>query len=159
MTSNILLRDVVEGDLPIFYKQQLDPEANYIAAFSAKSPADRKAFDTKWSRILSDGSVLIKTIVYSRRVAGHILSYENVGEFELSFWLGKMFWGHGIASQALSEFLKKVHRLRPVYARVAKDNLGSIHVLEKCGFSFESESKGFANARGKEIDELLYIRE
>jgi RimJ/RimL family protein N-acetyltransferase len=42
-----------------------------------------------------------------------------------------------------------------MYARVAKDNLASRRVLEKCGFTVIGEDKGFANARGQEIDELL----
>lgn len=45
MTGDITLRDVNEGDLPIFFEQQLDPDANQMAAFTApRDPADRDAF-------------------------------------------------------------------------------------------------------------------
>ena len=40
-------------------------------------------------------------------------------------------------------------------ARVAKDNLGSRRVLEKRGFAIVGEARGFANARGEEIEELV----
>ncbi len=63
--------------------------------------------------------------------------------------------GKGIATRALSDFLAHVNRTRPMYARVAKDNLGSRRVLEKCGFKIVGESKGFAKARGEEIEELV----
>ncbi|HKA21153.1 MAG TPA: GNAT family N-acetyltransferase, partial [Blastocatellia bacterium] len=36
MTSDVLLREVTEGDLPIFFEQQRDPAANRMAAFTAK---------------------------------------------------------------------------------------------------------------------------
>jgi RimJ/RimL family protein N-acetyltransferase len=50
------------------------------------------------------------------------------------------------------------NQVRPIYARVARDNFGSRRVLEKCGFKIIGESKGFANARGEEIEELLELQ-
>ena len=79
------------------------------------------------------------------------------GDPELSYWLGKEFWGRGIATQALALFLDVVS-VRPVYARVAKDNVGSIRVLEKNGFELKEQGKWYSNARGKEVDELVWIR-
>lgn len=64
-----------------------------------------------------------------------------------------MIWGEN--TWALTVFLTQHNKTRPIYARVAKDNQGSRRVLEKCGFKIISESKGFANARGQEIEELL----
>ena len=75
---------------------------------------------------------------------------------EVGYWIGQEFWGKGIATQALRLFLEKV-ALRPMYARAAKDNLASIRVLQKCGFTICGESKGYANARGCEIEEVLFI--
>jgi len=53
MISDLLLRDVVEDDLSIFFEQQLDPEANSMAAFTAKDPTNRGAFTEHWCRILA----------------------------------------------------------------------------------------------------------
>jgi RimJ/RimL family protein N-acetyltransferase len=36
------------------------------------------------------------------------------------------------------------------------DNLGSIRVLEKCGFRMIGIEREFANARREEIDEAVY---
>jgi RimJ/RimL family protein N-acetyltransferase len=99
--------------------------------------------------------VIIRTILVKGQVAGSVLSYEESAKPEVSYWLGKEFWGRGIATQALKEFLAQVDTRRPMYARVAKDNLASRRVLEKCGFVIISESRGVANARGEEIEELL----
>ncbi|MDL1163732.1 GNAT family N-acetyltransferase, partial [Yersinia pestis] len=98
----VLLRDVFEdADLAIFFEQQRDPEANYMAAFTAKDPSDKVAFETHWARILDDDSI-IKTILYQGQVAGPILFFEHLGEPEVSSWIGRDYWGRGIATRALS---------------------------------------------------------
>jgi RimJ/RimL family protein N-acetyltransferase len=43
----------------------------------------------------------------------------------------------------------------PLYAYVAKDNIPSIWVLEKCGFIIRGEHKEFANARGAEVEQFI----
>ncbi|MDH3226824.1 MAG: GNAT family N-acetyltransferase [Thermoleophilia bacterium] len=84
--------------------------------------------------------------------------YEESGRPEVTYWIGKPYWGKGLATRALSEFLARVNKTRPIYARVAKDNIGSRRVLEKCGFTTVGEAKGFANARDEEIEELIMER-
>ena len=155
MTDRLLLRDVIPDDLPIFFEQQLDQEANYMAAFTAKDPTDKTAFMSHWRKILADDSVIIQTIIFNEQVAGSVSSYEDEGKPEVTYWIGKDFWGKGIATRALTEFLEHHNKVRPIYARVANDNLGSRRVLEKCGFIVLGQSMGYANARGQEIEEFL----
>jgi len=155
MVDAVLLRDVVVSDLDIFFEYQLDDEANRMAAFTSKDPTDRDAFGAHWNKILADETVVIKTIVFDGQVAGHVLHYEEDGKREVSYWIGRSFWGKGLATGALSAFLSHVSTKRPIYARVAKDNMGSRRVLEKCGFVVVGEDRGFANARNMEIDELV----
>jgi len=76
------------------------------------------------------------------------------GEREVTYWIGRSHWGKGIATSALRAFLA-VDLSRPLHARVAYDNVASRRVLEKCGFVFVSEDKGFSNARGEEIAEVV----
>jgi RimJ/RimL family protein N-acetyltransferase len=127
-----------------------------MAAFTAKDPSDKAAFLSKWERVLSDSSLVKKTILYGGLVAGHVVCHNWFGDPEVGYWIGKPFWGKGVASQALAELLRLVPT-RPLYARVASDNLASIRVLEKCGFEKIGVEKGFANARGQEIDEWVLI--
>jgi RimJ/RimL family protein N-acetyltransferase len=160
MSNKPVLRNVVDDDLPIFFEYQLDPEANYMAAFTAKDPTNQEAFMAHWRRILTDETTINQTILFNGQVAGSVSSYEEEGKPEVTYWLGKEYWGKGIATSALKEFLAQKNQIRPIYARVAKDNIGSRRVLEKCGFKIIGESKGFANARGQEIEEfLLELRE
>ncbi len=158
MAGEVRLRDVWDVDLPVFFEQQLDPDANWMAAFTAKDPADRDAFMAHWARNRSDAASIIQTILYEGRVAGSVSSYqEEPDRPEVTYWLGKEFWGLGIATRALAAFLKERMTTRPIYARAAKDNLGSLRVLEKCGFTIIGKDKGFANARGAEIEEHLLM--
>ena len=59
------------------------------------------------------------------------------------------------ATAALTALLKLV-KTRPLYGSAACDNAGSIRVLEKCGFAFVRKERGFAAARGEEIDEVVF---
>ena len=155
MSNELLLRDVVNDDLPVFFENQLNQEANYMAAFTAKDPTNQEAFMAHWHKILADETNIIQTILFNGHVAGSVSSYEDEGKPEVTYWLGKEYWGKGIATWALAEFLTQHNKTRPIYARVAKDNLGSRRVLEKCDFAIIGESKGFANARGQEIEEFV----
>ena len=85
-----------------------------------------------------------------------MLKYEMGGEAEISYWIGRGFWGKGIATAALQQFIQELD-IRPLHARAAADNLGSIRVLEKCGFTRTGTDRYFANARGEEIEEVIYI--
>lgn len=156
VTKSIQLRDVLKSDLPILFEHQLDPDANYMAAFTARDPTDRDAFMAHWGRILSDETTTIQTILFNGQVAGSVASYkdEEFGEMEITYWIGKEYWGKGIATRALSMFLDLVP-VRPLYGRAAKDNVASIRAMQKCGFTICGEGKGFAYARGKEVEEYI----
>ena len=154
MTGPILLRDVVPGDFPVFFEQQLDDEANRMAAFTSKDLGDREAFNNHWKKIMADDSITTRTIVFDGKVVGHVSKYMDEGRPEVTYWIGRDYWGRGIATAALKEFLQTV-RERPLYARVAKDNAGSFRVLEKCGFRVSGEGSGYANARRENTAEYI----
>ena len=98
--------------------------------------------------------------VYKRQIAvngqpaGHVSSYVGDVGLEVTYWLGREYWGRGIASAALQAFLL-VQTHRPLRGRAAADNAASLRVLERCGFARVGQARGFANARQAEIDEIL----
>jgi len=150
------LRDVAETDFAIFFEHQRDADANRMAAFTAVDPADRSAFMDRWRRILDDETIIKKTVLYGGRVAGHVVSFLRFGHREVGYWIGREFWGRGVATASLAALLLMIP-VRPLHARVAKDNLASIRVLEKCGFILCGEDRGFSNARGEEVEERLFV--
>jgi RimJ/RimL family protein N-acetyltransferase len=154
MSDTIILRAVTESDLPVFFEQQRDPDANYMAAFTSRDPNDRDAFMAHWARILADATNTNRTIAVDGAVAGNIASFLLEGEREVGYWLGKPYWGRGIATAALRAFLDEI-TVRPLHARAAKDNVASLRVLQKCGFTITGEGSGYAGARGAETEEYI----
>lgn len=118
-----------------------------MAAFP---PRERDTFMAHWARILDDETVVKRTILHDGSVAGSLLSFVQSGEREVGYWLGREFWGGGIATRALSEFLPIIES-RPLYAHVSSHNTASLRVLEKCGFSIAGEEREFSSAWGGEI--------
>lgn len=126
-----MLRDVLETDLAIFFEQQREPAANRMAAFPAR---EREAFFPHWrDNVLANPSARVRTIVVDGAVAGYVSSWEQEGERLVAYWLGQAYWGRGIGSSALREFLD-IETTRPLRAYVAALNVGSMRVLERCGF-------------------------
>lgn len=111
----VSLRDVLVADLPILFEHQADPVACRRAA------------------------VMQKTVLCDRQVAGNIVSFERSNRREIGYWIGREYWGRGVATEALNRFLQHVTP-RPLFAHVAKRNPASIRVLEKCGFAITERS-------------------
>ncbi|MFB7932488.1 GNAT family N-acetyltransferase [Streptomyces sp. NPDC056039] len=154
---NVELRTVHDSDLPVFFRQMNDPEALHMAAFTPKDPADRAAFDAHWARIRSSSAV-IRTVLADGDVVGSTAVYGEPGEREVTYWVDRAYWGKGIATEALRALVTEVDE-RPLYARAASDNVGSLRVLEKCGFRVVASARGYAQARDSEIDETVLILE
>jgi RimJ/RimL family protein N-acetyltransferase len=152
--DHVTLREVHDDDLPLFFDHQRDPQAAHMAAFTVKDPSDLQAFHARWNRLRRDATVTLRTILFDHQVAGHVALFGPPDEREVTYWIAREFWGHGIATQALSQFLRTVPA-RPLYARVASDNLASLRVLEKSGFTISGHGRFHANARGAEVDEVI----
>jgi RimJ/RimL family protein N-acetyltransferase len=146
VTPDVRLREVEEGDLPTFFEHQDDPEANHMAAFDARS---REDFDRHWRKILRDPSCETRAIEVSGVVVGNIGSWEQDDERDVGYWIGRDHWGRGYATAALAAFVRELSD-RPLFAHVAAHNVGSIRVLEKCGFERVGASRVDA------VDELLF---
>jgi RimJ/RimL family protein N-acetyltransferase len=126
------LRDATEDDLPVFFANQRDPEAVRMAAFASR---DEEAFFAHWrGNILGRPGCRAKTILVDGAVAGHVVSWTQDGRRLVGYWLGRSYWGRGIASEALCEFVAGHETSRPLHAYVATGNAASIRVLAKCGF-------------------------
>jgi RimJ/RimL family protein N-acetyltransferase len=109
-----------------------------MAAFTSR---ERDDFLAHWDRIVTDPSVTSRTVLVGDAVVGNIVGFDYEGRREVGYWIGREWWGRGVATRALGEFLT-VETTRPIYAGVALHNAGSIRVLEKCGFARCGEQDG-----------------
>jgi RimJ/RimL family protein N-acetyltransferase len=147
-----ILRDVAAADLDALYEQQRDPEATQMALFPAR---DRESFDAHWERVLANDSVIKRTIVHEGQVAGNIGCWEQDGRSLVGYWVGREFWGKGLATRALRELVEELPA-RPLHAWVAKTNLGSVRVLEKCGFVPVDSRAEHDERLGVVVEEVLF---
>lgn len=153
MSNDVRLRDVQPDDLPIFFEHQLDADATRMAGFPSR---DRTAFDAHWARnILGNPTAITKTILLDGKVAGYIGSWQQDGARLVGYWIGKEYWGKGVATEGLAEFLSIVIT-RPLQAHVAKHNVASIRVLEKCGFRLHREEEG-AEVSAEDSGEVVLV--
>ncbi|CAL9585669.1 GNAT family N-acetyltransferase [Streptomyces pilosus] len=155
---NVVLRPVHDSDLPVFYRQLNDPEALRMAAFTPEDPADRDRFDTHWARIRSSPQIVARTVLADGDVVGNAAVYGEAGEREVTYWVDRAHWGRGVATAALRALLAEVDE-RPLYARVAADNEGSLRVLRRCGFQVSGRATAYAPGRGGETEELVLALE
>jgi RimJ/RimL family protein N-acetyltransferase len=151
---NVSLRPLEDGDLDTIYQQVTDPESIRMAAFTAEDQTDRDAFLARISRLRADTTVSYRVIDVDGAVAGTIGSFRIDDQTEVTYWIDRTQWGKGIASAALRILLAETAE-RPLCARAASDNIGSLRVLEKAGFRRVGVNRDFALGRGEEIEETI----
>ncbi|MEQ9206885.1 MAG: GNAT family N-acetyltransferase [Phycisphaerales bacterium] len=154
----VTLRPIVETDLPLFFVHQQHKPAQHMAAFVHEDPSDREHFDAHWSKLMNSDAILKQSIELDGELVGHIMSFDMMGDREITYWIDHHHWGKGIATAALKQFIE-IERTRPLNGRAAKDNIASIRSMEKCGFKLIAEERGFAHGRGEEIDEVVMVLE
>ncbi len=150
----VALRPVQDEDLGALFDQMRDPESVSMAAFTAPDPDDRNAFDAHMAKVRASPDITLRAVLCDGRLAGSIASFASEGQTEVTYWIDRALWGKGIATRALALLLELVPA-RPLYARAASDNAGSLRVLQKSGFRAVGTEKSFAAGRDQEIEETI----
>ncbi|WP_328457594.1 GNAT family N-acetyltransferase [Amycolatopsis sp. NBC_00438] len=150
----IALRPVEDADLDTLFEQQRDPESVRMAAFTHKDPDDRDAFDAHMTKVRFSDGITHRAVTRDGVLVGSIAAFVVEGDTEITYWIDRAVWGQGIAGQALALLLDAVE-VRPLHARAASDNAGSLRVLQRAGFTVVGTDTGYANARGAEIEETI----
>jgi RimJ/RimL family protein N-acetyltransferase len=151
---NVSLRPLEDRDLDSIFRHVTDPESIRMAAFTAEDQTDHSAFLARIARVRANPSASNRVIDVDGAIAGTIASFRIDGRLEVTYWVDRAHWGKGIASAALRLLLAETAG-RPVYARAASDNVGSLRVLEKAGFRRVGVDRGFAPGRGEVIEETI----
>lgn len=152
-SETIRLRPIEPDDLPLIFEFQVNAESNQMAFTRPRAAED---FAAHWDKILADPSVIVRAIVVDESLVGSISCFESDGQQNVGYWIGKQFWGRGIATQSLILLLEEVP-LRPLYSRVAVNNIGSTRVLQKCGFQEVCKEWSPATERYVECEELVML--
>ena len=84
---------------------------------------------------------------------------ERAGTAEIGYWLGRDFWGRGIATAAvvaLRDYAFETFELERLEASVFGSNPSSARVLEKAGFQQEGRLRKAIVKDGERTDLLIY---
>jgi RimJ/RimL family protein N-acetyltransferase len=150
----IALRPVADADLDALFDQMRDPESVWMAAFTPADPDDRAAFDAHMAKVRSSPDITMRAVTCDGRLVGSVATFIFDGDTDVTYWIARSAWGHGIASQAL-ELITDLVPTRPLHARAASDNLASLRVLQKSGFKIIGTEISFAPGRKSEIEETI----
>jgi RimJ/RimL family protein N-acetyltransferase len=153
--GEVELREIDDADLDAVFEMMRDADAVRMAAFTAADPDDREAFDAWIARNRALPGVLQFVVTEHGRFAGTAASFDIGADREVTYWIAPHAWGRGVATEAL-RLLVSQDPVRPLRARVAAHNAGSLAVLEKCGFREVGRDRGFANGVGREVEEIVY---
>lgn len=149
----IRLRAVETDDLPTLYRYQLDPEANRMAAVN---PRNLETFYAHWAKTFNNPHVIARAILSDGVLVGHIACFRADEKDNVGYWVGKQYWGRGIASRALALLLEEV-TTRPLYARVASHNVASLRVLTRFGFVVTRYQVSPPDERYLECEEAVLV--
>ena len=125
-----------------------------MAAFTARDPDDRTAFEAHLARVRSAPDITHRAVTCDGRLVGSVGAFVVDGETDVTYWIDRAEWGQGIASRAL-ELLMDLVPTRPLYARAASDNVASLRVLQKVGFTIIGTDNAYALARKTHIEETI----
>lgn len=153
--NHIELRPLDDDDLDAIFEMMRDPDAVAMAAFTAEDPDDRAAFDAWIDRQRAADGVVNLVVTENGGFAGTAASFDVAGGREVSFWIARQAWGRGVASEALRLLVSR-EPVRPLYARAAAHNTGSIAVLERNGFTEVSRNVDFAPGVGREVEAVVF---
>ncbi|MFD4957916.1 GNAT family N-acetyltransferase [Microbacterium sp. NPDC058389] len=153
--NHIDLRPFDDDDLDAVFEMMRDPDAVAMAAFTASDPDDRAAFDAWIARQRAAEDVLCLVVTENGGFAGTAAAFTVDGDREVSYWIARHAWGRGVATAAL-RLLISHEPIRPLFARAAAHNAGSIAVLQKVGFTELSRNVDFAPGLGREVEEIVF---
>jgi RimJ/RimL family protein N-acetyltransferase len=146
--EEVSLRAITKEDLPILFGFYSDPVS---VAMVGMPPREEEAFYAHRAKIMANPANVLLAITAGGELVGDICSWPDESRRKLGYWIGQDYWGRGIATAALTALLGELTE-RPLYAEVLRTNVGSIRVLQKCGFRLLSDDE-----RGPDHDPEEYM--
>ena len=136
--EEVSLRALTEDDLPTIFVFNSDPVGAEMVGMPVR---DEETFYANRARNMANPANQMFAILVGDEVVGDLLSWpDEEGHRRVGYWLGRQYWGRGIATAALTAFLAEQTE-RPLYADVSTANPGSLRVLQKCGFRMLAEDE------------------
>jgi ribosomal-protein-alanine N-acetyltransferase len=168
----VTLRKFKISDLDRIMEMFPDPAVTSAIGLtlSAKPPKITRAFERKWlkksikeyskKKPKSYNVAIIVDGIHVGNVGSFDYDYSN-GSAEIGYWIGKDFWGKGIATAALKLFVDEIankFKLKRIVGHAFTFNPASRKVMEKCGFQLEGIRKSVKKGKNKFYDDYQLAR-
>jgi len=144
-TERLRLRVICSNDLNRILQLDGDPQVmRFIGEGKPRTLEDVEKKMEKMLRYCEEhpglGTWLIETKNRNFIGSACLKHLDDTDEIEMGYYFLEAYWGRGYATEvvnALVEYGQKELRLPKIVATTHPENQASIHVLEKCGFTFE----------------------
>ena len=141
--KKVAFRKIEEGDeVAIFKNWASDPEvAKYVTWSAHENVEVTKALVDMWIKEYEDKNThrFLITFEGKKEPIGSIdvVKYHE-GNPEIGYCLSRKYWNKGYMTQAVNLFIEYLYNqgFNKIYIRADENNIGSIRVIEKCGFKF-----------------------
>lgn len=163
-SSRLTLRKTREQDWPNYLSLLSDPTVTRLCFDPPEEPAIRERFEADlqpWAveseQWLSFSIIETDTSSYVGTIGLKVLG----GEAEVGFLLVPEFQGKGYATEALESIKDIAGRIgvAMLIARITEGNVGSVRVVEKCGFVLVGGFEGKIEILGVEYTDLKFYLE
>ncbi|MDR0837780.1 MAG: GNAT family N-acetyltransferase [Propionibacteriaceae bacterium] len=150
----VVLRPVQGTDMDAMFGMLSDPDSRTMAPFFAIDFADRAEFEDKMAAMANDDTVKMYSMMAGGHFVGAIMTFDGPAGREVFYWIRRIAWGRGLATEAMARMLNIDHT-RPVYAHVLSTNPRALAVLENCGFHEVSRRDAIETPAPDDEDILL----
>jgi 8-oxo-dGTP diphosphatase len=166
-TPRLRLARPKAGDMDALVELAGDSDVSRWTAFVPHpyTADDARAFIEKSERDLAAGKGVVLTV--ERRQQPGLIGCIGVAidgdAGDVGYWIGRPFWGHGFAREAVQAVTGLAFRYFPlarVGAEVMADNPASARVLEKAGYAFLGDDTGCrGRCKGKPVRAYALTRQ
>jgi RimJ/RimL family protein N-acetyltransferase len=154
---------ITEDDIKTLYPLGHDKDVSWMSGGGLTFPISYEEFRIRKTIAVSAsvGEMASYAIRWDDTLVGSIGYFRREADvpLEIGYWLGKKYWGKGIATSAL---LLALDAMRDdgisgtLIASTIADNLGSRHILLKCGFREIGAEVYDSPARKMEVESILH---
>lgn len=166
-TKRLILRKVTEADAASLFSVWSDPAVTRFMNIDTFTNVEQAEQMIHFLNQLADENRAVRYTLTEKKTDQVIgscgfnsLDFENA-KAEIGYDLGQPYWGNGYAGEAvlcLIDYAFHHLQLMRVEAKAEPENLSSIRVLQKTGFSFEGILRKSEKSKGTFIDLALYSR-
>ena len=161
----ITLREYADSDLERLVRFANNENVSRYLVYTFPYPYSTA--DAKWwistgskqngaiTRVIDEQGLLVGSVAITPQSGWR----EHLGE--IGYWVAEDYWGQGIATAALrqmSEYGFSNRSFRKLIAPVLAPNIGSMKVLEKCGYQREGILRDEVQKRGTYFDIHRFAR-